>query len=216
MPHREKVVKGFQITTDGNVIWVTDRKGCTVARFSKTGIDVHYGFEEQLKRGVACVDCRGVQLSPAAWDDFVDSVKKHHGVQLPEMFRPDWCRVRKKTGNRRAKRTDAYVRGVGLKVAARRCDECLFSGNKIVTDARRDQLLTGLRKNDKYFICHKATARGDAAVCRGFYDKEPNRACVVARRLNLVAFVDPTTGERIDAQEKESEAEHVSLTRIRR
>ena len=76
-------------------------------------------------------------------------------------------------------------------MCAKRCDECLFSSAKIVSDGRRLDVLEECRRTGKYFLCHKGTIRGRAVVCRGFYDNEPNQACQVAGRLGIAVFVDP-------------------------
>ncbi len=78
-----------------------------------------------------------------------------------------------------------------LLVCEKRCDQCLFSKAKIVDDQRRAQLLADCKKSGRYFLCHKSTIKKRAVVCRGFFDEVPNRACQVAKRLDLVAFVDP-------------------------
>jgi len=56
--------------------------------------------------------------------------------------------------------TDAFDRERGLLVAHKRCNECLFSKSKIVTDARRIELLDACKRTGKYFLCHKATIAG--------------------------------------------------------
>lgn len=89
------------------------------------------------------------------------------------------------------KSRDAFEDGVGFRVAAKRCDQCLYSKNKIVTDDRRVELLESCNKDDKYFICHKAHGTGAGVVCRGFYDEQKNTACQIAGRLGLTVFVDP-------------------------
>ena len=91
--------------------------------------------------------------------------------------------------------TNAFDRETGFKVARKRCDECLFSSNKIVDDERRDAILAECRRDETYFICHKATKLGRGVVCRGFYDTEANRSCQVATRLGLTRFVDPEENE---------------------
>lgn len=91
-------------------------------------------------------------------------------------------------------KVDAYVRGVGFKVAHKRCDQCLFSDAKIVGDERRDSLLRECQEDGKYFICHKASLRGDAVVCRGFHESGVNLACRMADRLRLTVYVDPASG----------------------
>lgn len=82
--------------------------------------------------------------------------------------------------------TDAFDRKLGkLLVCAKRCDQCLLSQAKIVSDDRRAQVLEECRRTGRYFLCHKSTR---AVVCRGFFDTEPNQVCQVADRLGLVQF----------------------------
>lgn len=91
-------------------------------------------------------------------------------------------------------RVDAYEPGVGFKVADKRCNQCLFSAAKVVSDDRRASLLAECASTGTYFICHKASQRGDAVVCRGFFDEDSNIACRAAAALDLVVEVDPSTG----------------------
>jgi hypothetical protein len=76
-------------------------------------------------------------------------------------------------------------------VMKERCDQCLYSDDKIVSDERRKSILASCRKNDAHFICHKATIEGKEACCRAFYDANPQRTNLmrIAARLNAVRFV---------------------------
>jgi hypothetical protein len=88
--------------------------------------------------------------------------------------------------------TDAFDRARGkLLVCEKRCDQCLFSSAKIVSDKRRKQVLLECRRKGTYFLCHKSTMAGRAVVCRGFFEIERNQACQVAARLGLVEFTEP-------------------------
>lgn len=78
-----------------------------------------------------------------------------------------------------------------FRVAQKRCNECLYTRNKIVEDSRREAIVQSCKETGKYFICHKATLTGWGVVCRGFFEEEANPSCQVAQRLGLVAFVDP-------------------------
>jgi hypothetical protein len=56
----------------------------------------------------------------------------------------------------------------------KRCDQCLFSSAKIVSDARKAELVKGCLKRDIHFVCHKGSIAGEATsnlVCRGFYEE---------------------------------------------
>ena len=78
-----------------------------------------------------------------------------------------------------------------FEVYEKRCHECLFSNNKIVSEKRKQQLLASILKEDKYFICHKSSIEGGATCCRGFYDAHGNdvRTVRMAKHLNVVEFV---------------------------
>lgn len=91
----------------------------------------------------------------------------------------------------RRKKGDAFDRDTGFRVSSKVCDECLYSKNKIVEESTKQAVLNECRKKNRYFICHKFTLTHKAAVCRGFFNKEPNQACQMAERLGLVVYVDP-------------------------
>lgn len=57
-----------------------------------------------------------------------------------------------------------------FQVMAERCDQCLYGPNKIVSNARRKEILTDIERADCHFICHKATIAGQDICCRGDWD----------------------------------------------
>lgn len=80
-----------------------------------------------------------------------------------------------------------------FKVMARQCDECLFSRDKIVDDKRRKQVLEKCLREDRHFICHKATLAGSQDVCcRAFYEQLGSRINLIriAQRLHAVEYVE--------------------------
>ena len=77
-----------------------------------------------------------------------------------------------------------------FKVKKERCNECLYSDNKIVSNARRKDLLRDINKNDSHFICHKATAEGKEICCKGFYESATSNLIRISQRLGMVEFVD--------------------------
>lgn len=81
-----------------------------------------------------------------------------------------------------------------FQVTERKCAQCLFSPNKIVSDARRRDVLNGCRRKDIYFVCHKSSIQGGDVCCRGFYDTQTSQLMRIAQRLNAVEFV-PVPGE---------------------
>lgn len=91
----------------------------------------------------------------------------------------------------------------GLAVAHRRCAECLFGLNKIVSDARRDQVLAECEAEDRYFVCHKASQRGDEVVCAGFVEsfrrgERSAQGLRLAVALDVMVPVDVETGVPVD------------------
>jgi hypothetical protein len=79
-----------------------------------------------------------------------------------------------------------------FQVVSSRCNECLFSDNKIVDDDRKQDLIEQTLANNSYFTCHKAMLAGLDLCCRGFFDVHKDNSLVtrLAIRLDLVEFVD--------------------------
>lgn len=77
-----------------------------------------------------------------------------------------------------------------FQVADKCCNECLFSPNKIVSDARKMSVLRGCMQNDSHFVCHKASIKGADVCCRGFYNTMDSQMIRISKRLNMVEFVD--------------------------
>jgi hypothetical protein len=89
--------------------------------------------------------------------------------------------------------TDAFD-GKHLLVADKPCDECLFSRNKLVDEARRQVILRECYERGTYFICHKATLVGRAVICHNFAkstDGAGNVAIRVATFFNCIKYVEP-------------------------
>lgn len=94
------------------------------------------------------------------------------------------------------------MEGDTFKVMAERCNECLFSPERIVSGRRYKQIIDGCLEEDKYFICHKATLAGQDVCCRAFFDTFGNDITLsrVAKMFKVVEFV-----EEASLQEKEEE-----------
>lgn len=79
---------------------------------------------------------------------------------------------------------------MSLEVCEKKCDQCLFSENRIVSKARFAQIVKDCKREDRHFICHKGSITGnDKLVCRGFYDTQTSQLIRIAERLDLVKFV---------------------------
>lgn len=79
-----------------------------------------------------------------------------------------------------------------FRVQRKMCDQCLFSDKKIVSDARKADLLKQCLKKDTHFNCHKTQVIGsdEPVCCRGFFDKFHTQNIRIALRLGAVEFVD--------------------------
>jgi hypothetical protein len=77
-----------------------------------------------------------------------------------------------------------------MKVMEERCDQCLYGPNKIVSNARRSQIIRDITRKDCHFICHKASIAGQDVACRGDFDQ---RGCGqlgrIMGRLGAIEFV---------------------------
>lgn len=88
-----------------------------------------------------------------------------------------------------------------FKVCEEKCDQCLFTDNRIVRPGRVKEILKECRQKDSHFTCHKASIAGGDVCCRGFYDTQTSQMIRIAQRLNMVEFVDPTTGKPSQKEE---------------
>ncbi|AUR81211.1 hypothetical protein Ares1_0087 [Vibrio phage Ares1] len=77
-----------------------------------------------------------------------------------------------------------------MQVSKRCCGQCLFTPKKIVSDARKKDILKTCEQDDTHFICHKATIKKQNVVCRGFFENQSTNALRVAERLGLIEFVE--------------------------
>lgn len=76
-----------------------------------------------------------------------------------------------------------------LKVCETKCDQCLFTKDRIVSADRMKQILAECARDDTHFICHKASIAGQDACCRGFYETQSSNLLRIAQRLGAVEFI---------------------------
>jgi len=72
-----------------------------------------------------------------------------------------------------------------LKVCAKKCDQCLFSSNRIVSKKSMNEILKTCKQNDHHFVCHKT----NDAVCSGFYQTHSTNLIRIMQRLNGIKLV---------------------------
>lgn len=77
-----------------------------------------------------------------------------------------------------------------MEVKKKCCGQCLFSKNKIVSDERKEQILSDCTRNDTHFICHKASIEGKDIVCAAFYKQYSTNMLRISERLGMLKKVD--------------------------
>lgn len=88
---------------------------------------------------------------------------------------------------------------MAFRIMSKRCDQCLYGPDKIVSNARRAQILRDLNKRDNWFICHKATNAGQQVACHGDWEQRHcGQAGRIAGRLEAIGikaieYVDEST-----------------------
>ena len=88
---REKIeVGGYELSWSLSHVWINGADGCSVARFSPFGIDIHKSAASQVATGVACLVCTHGKPTPDEWDHFLVLVKDRFGVVIPPRARPAW------------------------------------------------------------------------------------------------------------------------------
>ena len=74
-------------------------------------------------------------------------------------------------------------------VCKEKCDQCLFTDERIVSKKRMVQIIKECRQQDTHFQCHKGTIAGKDICCRGFYETQTTNLIRIAQRLHMVRFV---------------------------
>ena len=87
-----------------------------------------------------------------------------------------------------------------FEVCEKRCDQCLFSNDRIVSKSRMASIVKDCRRKDTHFICHKHSEVGGEAMCRGYFETQPPPQMLrIAGRLGMIKFVPepspPTRGQ---------------------
>lgn len=63
-----------------------------------------------------------------------------------------------------------------MKVQKTKCNQCLFTKNKIVSGDRARSIVKEALQNDTFFGCHKTQLKGlkSDVCCKGFWDSHKN------------------------------------------
>lgn len=77
-----------------------------------------------------------------------------------------------------------------FEVCEKKCDQCLFTPNRVVGATRMKQILQECASKDTHFACHKGTIAGKDICCRGFYDSGlTSNMMRISKRMGWVRFV---------------------------
>jgi hypothetical protein len=77
-----------------------------------------------------------------------------------------------------------------FEVMKEKCNECLYSPNRVVSIARRKEILRDCKQRNSHFICHKSSIEGGGACCRGFYESSSTNMIRIAQRLGMIKEVN--------------------------
>lgn len=90
------------------------------------------------------------------------------------------------------------MKAKNLKVCEKRCNECLFTKDRVVGSKRAKEVISQCLKEDKYFFCHKGTINGVDIVCAGFYERffRDILSLRFATAFNIIDKVNPDDYEK--------------------
>lgn len=71
-----------------------------------------------------------------------------------------------------------------FKVMKRRCNECLYTSKRLICEDDRKEILAEIKEEDRFFVCHKASLRGEVACCRAFFDRQETSPVQLAHRFD--------------------------------
>jgi hypothetical protein len=97
---------------------------------------------------------------------------------------------------------------MAFQVCEKPCDQCLFSKDRIVSAKRVREILSDCKRKDTHFVCHKASIAERDVCCRTFFDTRNSQMIRIAARLNMVRFVDPSTGVPAPALGEQQGGDH--------
>ena len=91
---------------------------------------------------------------------------------------------------------------------SRRCDQCLFGNNKIVSEEAKADVLATAHHNGGFFVCHKASIGGmEGGCCKGYFDKTEDGVVIMVKRMEMpIQWIDPVTLEEVEGLTRVSHA----------
>jgi len=77
----------------------------------------------------------------------------------------------------------------GYKVFDSPCSTCLFGPNKIVSEARKKEVIKNCLSRNSHFICHEATKNNHDIACRGFFDRYSTNLERMCGRIGMIFMI---------------------------
>jgi hypothetical protein len=90
--------------------------------------------------------------------------------------------------------------GDKTRICKTKCNQCLYTKNRVVGAERATELMRETLRKDTNFICHKSQLRGEKneAFCAGSVDQSAGQLVRIMGRLGGIEYIDPETGEVIE------------------
>lgn len=89
-----------EILWDGKTVWINTPQGMCVGRFSQMGIDIHHDFLKQQTEGTQCLQCKKGPCTLEDWDTFVEGMKTHYKINIPQKAMPRYLKTPKKKASK--------------------------------------------------------------------------------------------------------------------
>lgn len=76
-------------------------------------------------------------------------------------------------------------------VCESKCDQCLFSKNRVVSKERMKEIIQLTLLANTHFTCHKGTIKNQNIACAGWVERYGSTWLTLAKSLNLIKFIKP-------------------------
>lgn len=86
-----------------------------------------------------------------------------------------------------------------LKVFENTCKNCLLSPDRIVSGKKAKEIIKTCAEEQTYFICHKASMKGEDTCCKSFFDNlsHLSKLARFAKGVGAVEFVEQEDSEKL-------------------
>lgn len=85
---REETMGTYRVEGDGRTVWVNDRYFRCVARLGSAGMEV-WTYQEPPSSIFEVKMAEATETGQVSFDRFREVVLEHHGIKIPDRYRPD-------------------------------------------------------------------------------------------------------------------------------